>query len=111
MAAIRAILSALARAVKRDLGTFESIGGNNFFLFALVLMLQPQSAEFLLLLLGLLLLFPLSADPLAKIPADRYALWPLTRLQRLGLRLSSVLFSPVIWIAVRSEERRVGKEC
>jgi hypothetical protein len=82
------------------LGTLQSIGGNNFFLFAVVLMLQPQSAEFLLLLLGLLLLFPLSTDPLTKIPADRYALWPLTRWQRLVLRLVSVLLSPIIWIAV-----------
>lgn len=100
MAAIRAILRALARAVKRDLGTLQSVGGNNFFLFAAVLMLQPQSGEFLLLLLGLLLLFPLSADPLAKIPAERYALWPLTRWQRLALRLVSILLSPIIWIAV-----------
>jgi hypothetical protein len=100
LAAIRAILSALAGAVQRDLGTFQSIAGNNFFLFVALVMLQPQSGEFLLLLLGLLLLFPLSTDPLARIPADRYALWPLTRLQRLGLRLASVLFSPVIWLAV-----------
>ncbi|HWF47684.1 MAG TPA: hypothetical protein VG168_11815, partial [Bryobacteraceae bacterium] len=100
MAAIRAILGALARAVQRDLGTFQSIAGNNFFLFVAVLMLQPQSGEFLLLLLGLLLLFPLSTDPLTRIPADRYALWPLTRWQRLALRLASILFSPIIWIAV-----------
>ncbi|HEX4231943.1 MAG TPA: hypothetical protein VHZ07_24970 [Bryobacteraceae bacterium] len=100
MAAIHAILRALARALQRDLGTLQSIGGNNFFLFAAVLMLEPQSAEFLLLLLGLLLLFPLSTDPLTKIPADRYALWPLTRWQRFALRLASILLSPIIWIAV-----------
>jgi hypothetical protein len=82
------------------LGTLQSVGGNNFFLFVAVLMLQPQSGEFLLLLLGLLLLFPLSADPLGKIPADRYALWPLTRWQRLALRLASILLSPIVWIAV-----------
>ena len=63
-------------------------------------MLQPQSAEFLLLLLGLLLLFPLSTDPLGRIPTERYALWPLTRWQRLGLRLATILLSPIIWIAV-----------
>lgn len=100
MAAIRAILKALANAVKRDLGTLQSIGGNNFFLFAALVMLQPESAEFLLLLLGLLLLFPLSTDPLGRIPAERYALWPLSRWERLALRVASILLSPIIWIAV-----------
>ncbi|MGC2660716.1 MAG: hypothetical protein WA324_22395 [Bryobacteraceae bacterium] len=100
MAPVRAILAALARALKRDLGTLQSITGNNFFLFAALVMLQPESGEFLLLLVGLLLLFPLSADPLAKIPAERYALWPLSRRQRLALRLASIFFSPIIWIAV-----------
>jgi hypothetical protein len=99
LAGLLAILRALARAIRRDLRSYQSIAGNNFFLFVALLLQQPQSAEFFVLILGFLLLFPLSADPLAKIPPDRLALWPLSVRQRLGLRLSSIALSPVIWIA------------
>ncbi|HUE00248.1 MAG TPA: hypothetical protein VMR62_11805 [Bryobacteraceae bacterium] len=92
MAALGAILKALRRAVGRDLaGIFKA---NNL----LFLGLLGKSAEALFLLLGLLLLFPLSSDPLAKIPATRLALWPLSRTQRWSLRLASVAFSPVAWV-------------
>jgi len=92
VAALGAILKALRRAVGRDLaGIFKA---NNL----LFLGLLGKSAEALFLLLGLLLLFPLSSDPLAKIPATRLALWPLSRTQRWSLRLASVAFSPVAWV-------------
>ena len=92
MAALGAILKALRRAVGRDLaGIFKA---NNL----LFLGLLGKSAEALFLLLGLLLLFPLSSDPLAKIPATRLALWPLSRRQRWSLRLASVALSPVAWV-------------
>jgi len=102
-----AILRALWRAMARDLGTLASIKLNNLFLFVLLLAygaansgLPPKSAEPFFLLLGFLLLFPLSADPLAKIPPSRLALWPLTVWQRLALRLASLAFSPAVWIGV-----------
>ena len=92
MAALRAILTALRRAVGRDLaGSFKA---NNL----LFLGLLGKSAAALFILLGFLLLFPLSSDPLGKIPAARLALWPLSRWQRLGLRLASLALSPVLWI-------------
>ncbi|MGC9946771.1 MAG: hypothetical protein ABSF64_10425 [Bryobacteraceae bacterium] len=94
MAALRAILVGLRRAVGRDLaGSFKA---NNL----LFLGLLGRSAEALFVLLGLLLLFPLSSDPLDKIPAARLALWPLSRWQRLGLRLASLALSPVVWIGI-----------
>jgi hypothetical protein len=99
LAGLLAILKALARAIRRDLRSYQSIGGNNFFLFAALLLQQPASAEFFFVILGFLLLFPLSADPLAKIPADRLALWPLPVRQRIALRLLSIALSPVTWIA------------
>ena len=93
-----AILKALSRAVKRDLATFESVKVNNFFLFVALLMfgalvsgVRPSSAEPFLLFLGFLLLFPLSSDPLDKIPPQRLASWPLTRAQRFALRLASTI--------------------
>jgi hypothetical protein len=87
-------LKALRRAVARDLaGSFRA---NNL----LFLGLLGSSAAALLILLGLLLLFPLSSDPLGRIPPARLALWPLSRWQRLGLRLASLALSPVVWIGV-----------
>ena len=91
----------------RDLGTLESIKVNNLFLFVALLAygalntgLPPKSAEPFFVLLGFLLLFPLSSDPLGKIPPARLALWPLTGGQRLGLRFASLALSPVTWIGV-----------
>jgi hypothetical protein len=107
MAALLAILKALRRAVGRDLGTLASIKVNNIFLFVALLMYgalnsgqPPKSAYPFFVLLGFLLLFPLSSDPLGKIPPARLALWPLTTGQRLGLRLASLALSPVAWIGV-----------
>ncbi len=105
MAALNAILKALRRAVGRDLMTLWSIKVNNFFLFIALLIygalesgMKPSSAEPLLALTGLLLLFPASEDPLAKIPSSRLRLWPLDTAQRITLRLVSLALSPVLWI-------------
>jgi hypothetical protein len=104
VAALRAILSALRRAVGRDLAA--SVKANNL----LFLGLLGGSAEALFVLLGFLLLFPLSSDPLGKIPAARLALWPLSGWQRLGLRLASLALSPVAWIGavILVKTRRPG---
>ena len=45
---------------------------------------QPESAEFFGLIIGALLFFPLSSDPLEKIPPDRRKLWPLGRSRLAG---------------------------
>jgi hypothetical protein len=102
-----AILGALARAARRNLGSFASLKVNNFFLFVLLMAygslvsgLMPVSAYPFLLVVGLLMLGPLSSDPLSVIPASRRALWPLRAGERLALRLASFLFSPVSWIAI-----------
>ena len=50
------------------------------------------------MLLCLLLLFPMSSDPLSLIPPERLASWPLRRWQRVALRLASLGLSPVIWL-------------
>jgi hypothetical protein len=107
MAALRAILTALRRVTGRDLMTLWSIKVNNFFLFVMLLVggnlqsgLEPKSAEPLLLLLGMLVLLPASSDPMAKIPQSRLGLWPLRATQRVLLRLTSLLLSPVFWLAV-----------
>ncbi len=107
MAAVFAILKAVRRAVGRDLGSFGSIKVNNIFMFVALLAygalnsgVPPKSAEPFFLLLGFLMLFPLSSDPLGKLPPARLALWPLSGAQRLGLRFASLALSPVVWIGV-----------
>ena len=104
MAGLRAILKALRRAMGRDLAGV--IKANNL----LFLGLLGRSAEALFVMLGFLLLFPLSADPLGKIPSVRLALWPLSGWQRLGLRLASLALSPVAWIGalILLKTKRLG---
>jgi hypothetical protein len=105
--AVLAILSALSRAVRRDLAGLQSVKVNNFFLFvalliwgALVSGVKPASSYPFLLLLGFLLLFPLSSDPLGRIPPNRLASWPLSGGQRFALRMASLALSPVLWLTV-----------
>ncbi len=100
MAGIAAVLKAVARAQWRDLRSLQSIAGNNFFLFVLLLMQDPKSGAFFMLLVGALILFPLSADPLRTVPPDRLPLWPFTPAQRFTLRLASLGLSPIVWILV-----------
>jgi hypothetical protein len=93
--------------VRRDVGSFGSLQVNNFFLFVVLMMygasqsgVEPKSSYPFLLLLMIVMLFPLSSDPLDKVPATRRALWPLSVRQRLQLRLASIALSPVLWIAI-----------
>jgi len=96
-----AILSALARSVGRDLRSFSSISGNNLLLFiVIVIYQQPQSVSFFVMIVGALLLGPLSGDPLRKVPPDRLAVWPLTTRDRVALRLGSLALSPILWFAL-----------
>src|SRR4051794_39406258 len=103
---VRPVIRALWRAVRRDLGTFASFRANNFFLFVGLLMagalssgVEPVSSYPFLLLLAILLLVPLSSDPLAKIPPTRLASWPLDAGQRVTLRAAGLALSPVLWLA------------
>jgi hypothetical protein len=98
MARTFAILKALARAVGRDQRSLESVVGNNFFIVTLLLL--EEAGTFIYLLIGLVLLFPLSTDPLRKIPASRLALWPLEHRERRLLRLVSPWVSPAAWLIV-----------
>ncbi len=96
MARVSAVLKAVGRLVWRDLRRLQFVAGNNFFIFAIVV----AQSGFLLFVGGLTLLFPLSADPMRKIPPDRLALWPLSGKERLVLRIGSVWLSPAAWIVV-----------
>jgi hypothetical protein len=94
-----AVLRAIGLASYRELRSLQSIAGQNFFYLVLLIALQPESAYFFALLIGTLLFFPLSSDPLEKVPAERRKLWPLDREQWAAIRVASLFLSPVIWIA------------
>jgi hypothetical protein len=104
---VLAILRALAAAVRRDLAGYSLIRTNNFFLFvalliwgALVSGVAPVSSYPFLLLLAVLLFFPISSDPLEKIPKVRMGLWPIASRDRLTLRIAALALSPVLWFVV-----------
>lgn len=98
MARVFAILRALALAFRRDQKSFQSVAGNNFFLVSALLL--QEAGGFLFLVMGLVLLFPLSTDPLRKIPASRLALWPLEKRDGRMLRILSPWINPVSWVVV-----------
>ena len=92
MARISGILKAIALASWRETRTILSIAGQNLFLFAL-------GVPFFGLLLVAVVIFPLSTDPMEKVPADRWQLWPLGDRERIVIRAISIAFSPITWIA------------
>jgi len=94
VARLRPILKALSTAGKRERKTFQSIATNNFFVASVLI---ADAAGFLYLLGAIAVLFPLSADPMRKVPADRLALWPLDKKERRQLRLLSPWLNPVTW--------------
>jgi len=94
VARLRPILKALSTAGKRERKTFQSIATNNFFVASVLI---ADAAGFLYLLGAIAVLFPLSADPMRKVPPDRLALWPLDKKERRQLRLLSPWLNPVTW--------------
>lgn len=96
MARVFAILRALALAYRRDQKSLESVAGNNFFIVSALLL--QSAGGFIYLIIGLVLLFPLSTDPLRKIPASRLALWPIEPRERWVLRLVSPWINPLSWV-------------
>jgi hypothetical protein len=53
---------------------------------------------FVYLVLALILLFPLSSDPLRTVPPERLALWHFKRRERLAMRAGALAMNPLSWI-------------
>ncbi len=103
MARLRSVLGllkGLGLVSWRDVRSLGSIGGQNFFLFVLFVALQPESAIFFALILGAVLLFPLSSDPMQKVPGERRAMWPLLGWEWAAVRVCSLGLSPIAWLAI-----------
>jgi hypothetical protein len=98
MARLAAILGAVWRAFQRGEKSIASLAGNNFFLVAVLFL--GKAGSFLFLIMGLVVLFPLSTDPLRKIPASRLALWPLEKREHFLLRAVSPWVNPMTWAIV-----------
>lgn len=101
MARIAALLGPLATLILRELGRTASVAGNHFLLVALLLFaLNPRGAVFLVMVAGLVLLFPVSADPLRRIPEERLLLLPLSPSDRIRLRILGLFLNPVVWAVI-----------
>ena len=100
MARTAAILSALWTAVRRDAKTMGSFTGNNLFTVSVLFLALSDRGVFLSLnvLIGLVLFFPLSTDPLRQIPAVRLAMWPVSSGERWLLRIASPWLNPMTWL-------------
>src|SRR6185312_8089287 len=101
IARVRTILKWLARAAKRNRRTFRFTGNNmHYTAIALLFMLDPQIAGILLIIMGAIVLLPMSSDPLRAIPPSRGALWPLEAGDRRLLRFLSPFLNPMTWLVL-----------
>ncbi|BDC52659.1 hypothetical protein F183_A49740 [Bryobacterales bacterium F-183] len=102
MAGLRPVLGALRKAWGRSAAGIRSVTGNNmtYLGFTLLFMMAPSAMVFFSILMALVLFLPSSGDPLALIPAERFALWPLPERSRWLLRLVTPWLNPLAWLMV-----------
>ena len=48
----------------------------------------------------MVLIFPLSTDPMGSIPPERRSGWPLLPWEWLAVRAASLLLSPIVWLGI-----------
>ena len=94
------LLRALGKVAARHARSFGSVGGQNLFVFVGFVALQPESAAFFVMVLVVVLLFPMSTDPMQALPEDRRLLWPLSAWEWTALRIVSLFLSPGVWIGL-----------
>jgi hypothetical protein len=100
-ARVRAVLKWLGRATKRNRSTFRFTGNNmHYTAIALLFMLDPAIAGILLVIMGVIVLLPMSSDPLRAIPPSRGSLWPLEAGERRLLRFLSPFLNPMTWLVL-----------
>ncbi|HVW09356.1 MAG TPA: hypothetical protein VHC90_12280 [Bryobacteraceae bacterium] len=101
LARVRAVLKWLARAAKRNRRTFRFTGNNmHYTAIAMLFMLDPAIAGILLIIMGVIVLLPMSSDPLRAIPPSRGSLWPLDANDRRLLRFLSPFLNPMTWLVL-----------
>ena len=103
MARVATVLKMTATALWRGRRSLLSVKTNNFFgtiafFFFFGNFVDHTVGIIFYLLVGVLLLFPLSTDPLQKIPRERLALWPLSGGERWLLRVLAPWLNPITWL-------------
>lgn len=105
MARIAAVLGVVARSAWRNARSVGGFLGNNFFAVIVLLMAEeprdrPSSTAIFYFVIGLLYSIPLANDLTLRIPAERFALWPLTRLERAVVYAVNLALNPLLVVAV-----------
>ena len=98
MARVFAILRAVSKSFTRGRKSLSASVSNHFLLLTAVLL--QRAGVFLFVIVGGLLVFPLSADPLRAVPADRLKLWPLTSGEHRALRALAPWLNWMTWVVV-----------
>jgi hypothetical protein len=100
VARARVILAALAKVTRRDRKSIFSFSTNNLFYVGMAFLFakDPGATAFFGVIIGVVLFFPLTGDPLRKVPPDRLALWPLTRREHWVLRAATAWLNPIVWL-------------
>jgi hypothetical protein len=103
MARVAAVLKMTATALWRERRSLLSVTTNNFFgtiafFFFFGIFADYTVGIIFYMLVGVLLLFPLSADPVQKIPPERLALWPLSGAEHWLLRVLAPWLNPITWL-------------
>ncbi|MDE3198484.1 MAG: hypothetical protein KGN84_19200 [Acidobacteriota bacterium] len=96
------ILRSVARAFRRRQKSIQSLAANNLQYAALAFFFlgDPGAVVFFVALIGVVLILPMSADPLGMVPPMRLRTWPLGKSDLRALRIASPWLSPMTWILV-----------
>lgn len=117
MAAIAAVIVAVFLSAWRSLRKTSSFTGNNLVAFIALLMAaeprnRPSVTAVFYLIIGMLLILPLSQELTRRIPSIRLRVWPLNSSQKVIIFGINLLSNPLIAIAILfgllSGDRQVG---
>ncbi len=98
---IGTILRWLRVANRRARKSLAFTGNNlNYVAVASLFLMDPAMAGMLLMLMAIIVVLPMSSDPLRAIPQSRLQLWPLEKRERIWLRLLSPWLNPVTWVVL-----------
>ena len=105
MARIAAVLSVILRSAVRSARSVGGLLGNNFLLVIALLMAEepvdrPSSTSIFYFVIGLLYAIPLANDLTLRIPAERFALWPLRRGERVLASVANMALNPLLAVAI-----------
>lgn len=98
---ILGVLKAIALLSWRNVRSLQSTAGQNLFLVVVLVALgQPESAAFFAVVLVVVLLFPLSSDPIDAVPTERRLGWRLNVRDWTAIRLGAFALTPAAWLAL-----------